>query len=129
LRFIQHLLHIHLSKTPHIHIPPISHYTSLTPLFGISVSTISKPLKLGYLFAKVSTSHSSPPAPSGFSLPLGAAFVGDVALPPVCKFFGFGGRRGAGPEDDEGARILMAGGADAEGMGGGMLGRTDAGLV
>jgi hypothetical protein len=54
------------------------------------------------------------------------AFVGDAALPPVCRFFGFGGNRGAGPD---GARILMAGGADDEGIGGGMFGLTDAGFA
>jgi hypothetical protein len=108
------------------------HHTSLTtpPLFGISVSTISNPLRLGYLFANLSTSHSSSPGPSGFSLRLGAAFVGEVALPPVCSFFGLGGRRGAGPDDeDDGARMLTAGGADAEGIGGGMVGRMDAGFA
>jgi hypothetical protein len=57
---------------------------------------------------------------------MGPAFVGDDAELPVCSAFGLGGRRGAGPE---GARRLIAGGAEAEGIGGGMLGRMDEGFA
>jgi hypothetical protein len=100
--------------------------TSLTLRRGISVSTISNPLRLGYRLLKVSTSHSSPAGSVGFSLKAGLAFVGEVAEPPVCRAFGFGGNRGAGPE---GARTLMAGGAEDEGIGGGMLGRIEEGFA
>ena len=112
------------------------HQTSLTLGFGISVSTISSPLRLGYLLLNASTSHSSPPpstvtAGSGFSLRLAprneAGFVGEpcadggFAEPPVRSAFGLGAR-GGGPD---GARKLTAGGADEDGAGGGRFGRTE----
>ena len=101
--------------------------------FGISVSTISSPLRLGYRLLNASTSHSSPPgspviAGSGFSLGLTlrkeAGFVGDpggFAEPPVRSAVGLGAR-GGGPD---GARKLIAGGAEADGAGEGMLGRPE----
>ena len=97
---------------------PIPSYTSLTPRRGISASTISNPLKLGYRLLNASTSHSSPS-------PAGRVFVG-LPEPPVCRFFGLGGARGGGPD---GARRLIAGGAEAEGTGGGRLGLTDEGFA
>jgi hypothetical protein len=111
-------------------------YTSLTRRLGISVSTISNPLRLGYRLLNVSMSHSSPvpstPVVCGSGLSLAElGFVGEFELGPteplVCKFFGFGGKRGAGPD---GARTLIAGGAEEDGMGGGgMFGRTEEGLA
>src|SRR5690242_12976461 len=105
--------------------------------FGISVSIISSPVRLGYLLLNVSTSHSLPPRASSATIGSGLSFtlaprneaglVGDpwtdggFADPPVCKAFGLGAR-GGGPE---GARTLIAGGADEDGAGGGILGRPD----
>jgi hypothetical protein len=133
----QHLLRLSTTQviqTPptHAHMHIQQSYTSLNPLFGISVSTISNPLRLGYRLLNVSTSQLSPVASlpptcgRGFSLAVGAALVGDVAEPPVCRAFGLGGKRGAGPD---GARTLITGGAEDEAMGGGMLGRMDAGFA
>jgi hypothetical protein len=100
--------------------PPSTHqhiYTSLTPLLGISASTISNPLRLGYRLLNTSTSQPL----SAFSLAELTGFVGDadaeVMEPPVCRFLGFGGKRGAGPD---GARRFITGGAEVEEEGRGL---------
>lgn len=66
---------------------------------------------------------------SGFSLVPGVNFTGELwpgaTEPPVCRFLGLGAR-GGGPE---GLRTLIVGGADAEGVGGGMFGRIEDGFA